>query len=124
MEMEGKKHALPPSLPSPPPSSIFSSIIIHVSSPHCAMYHISCRIAIIAARSKQYVLMAYCKKQPPYFKRPQSGALRYREQQVKTQQVTYELCSKIWCAAYLDSTFKAEVGTYCCLLQYRVSSGF
>lgn len=52
-----KTNAPPDSLPS-----IFSSIIIHVSSAHCAMYHISCRIAIIAARSKQYVLMPYHEK--------------------------------------------------------------
>lgn len=72
-DREGKKKEC-----SPPPlhhslPSIFSSIIIHVYSARCAMYHISCRIAIIRARSKQYVLMPYHKKRRPYFKRPQSS---------------------------------------------------
>lgn len=59
---EKKKNTPPPHHHSLP--SIFSSIIIHVSSAHYAMYHISCRIGIIGARSKQYVLMPYHKKRP------------------------------------------------------------
>lgn len=82
----GKKsmHSLPPCPPHPP---FLYFLLYHYSCLLASLCYVSYQLPYRhhRARSKQYVLMAYRKKQPTYFKRPQSGALRYRGQQVKNQ---------------------------------------